>query len=131
MLLVLILGALLALSQALPHGTLTTHQIAEAKKRCQANCVHVPANGRGIVLHNRCVQTCWNEFFQSMTKPEHEQQQQQQQHQQQLPVFHNLAGTKQSILNSGHNRMVRTAASNLAYTGVMIFGVLGLGVAFL
>jgi len=62
----------LALAVALAQGyvvprTLTASQIGMAKKQCQQNCHHVPSNGRNRVLHNRCVQTCWNEFFASMT----------------------------------------------------------------
>jgi hypothetical protein len=82
---------LVAVSASLPHG-LSAAMIGNAKRQCQQNCAHVPAKGRGLVLRNRCVQQCWNDFFRSMTeaKPHHP-----------APngkVMQNVANTKKAIL---------------------------------
>lgn len=137
--------SILAVTQAFPHG-LTPHQIGEAKKRCQLNCAHVSAAGRGVVLHNRCVQTCWNEFFQSMIdhkppttavhpvslfKPAP--------HRNSHPkppskaVMHNVMHSTRGILDSGHNRMVHSNARGAPSAGAQLtrLGTVALGVLLL
>lgn len=127
-----LLFCLAVAAYALPHGNLTPAQIGSAKKQCQLNCAHVSSKGRGVILHNRCVQTCWNEFFQSMMdkpmahkptvhKPATHKSVMRK------PVMHNVAGTKRGILNSGHNRMVRGApssASRLLGAGALLLALL-------
>ena len=121
----------------LPHG-LTAAQIGNAKKQCQANCAHVSSKGRDVVMHNRCVQNCWNDFFQSVTEGKSAPHQQPQQHHHQaqqhkppvrqtarenVKVFRNVAhDPKHSVLH--HGRSMRTAGAQLQHMGLLALGLL-------
>lgn len=136
--LLLALFAAVALG-ALPHG-LTAAQIGNAKKQCQANCAHVSSKGRDVVLHNRCVQQCWNDFFQSVTEGKTAPHQQPQQHHGQhqvnhhkppvrqtarenVKVFRNVAhDPKRSVLHRG--RGAPAAGSQLQCMGMLALGLL-------
>jgi hypothetical protein len=135
LLLALFLGVALG---ALPHG-LTAAQIGNAKKQCQSNCAHISAHGRSIVQRNRCIQQCWNDFFQSVTeakqkpvtavaaptpahhKPVHPQRTGTKAH---VAPFRNMAHPNKAVTNALRGRTVRTAGAQLKSMGAVALGVL-------
>lgn len=110
---------------------LSPAQIGTAKKQCQTNCAHIPAQGRGLVQHTRCVQKCWNDFFRSMMHPTQPKSN---------AIMHNVAHTAMAILKpqkKAHTAVVtakrpraRGAPSSASNTFPLSLAIL-LGVIFL